>query len=435
MLKSKIDFNKYWSPVFDTMSEFVYLLDKDFNVIKVNKAVVDFTRKKESSLTGRKCYKAIYGVNTPIAKDCPYKRMLKSRKFETLELFIPGKGKWLNIRTNPVFDEKNDLIGGITFSEDITEHKKIEEEREKLLKAVEHAREAVSITSLEDVFRIIYTNNAFDKLFGCKKGELIGKDVTLLNAVSKRDELTREITTALMKEGLWEGEIPNIKKNGTEFLSFVTISTIKDNRGKITGSIATQHDITGRKKAEDALRKSEEEFRITFENAKDAIFWADFETGRIAHKKKKKRKVSLVSVINEILKGLTYLISGKNLQVNIDVPENAKNVIIDRKYALILMSNLLDNAVKFTDKGSISIKSRLKGGEIEITVKDTGCGIDHIDIKRVFDKFYKRHPAVEGTGLGLAICKEIVNIYKGTIEVKSKGKKQGAKIIVNLPKG
>ncbi len=152
----------------------------------------------------------------------------------------------------PVKDANGKVINAVVQHEDITERKKAEEEKNKLLKAIETSREAIGILSADEV--MIYTNDAKDKLFGYKKGKLIGRHVSLLNAGPTPEGVTKQIADTIEREGFWEGEIHNKRKDGTEFISYARISTLRDKQGKITNYISTQHDITDRKKTEEVLR-------------------------------------------------------------------------------------------------------------------------------------------------------------------------------------
>ncbi len=157
---------------------------------------------------------------------------------------------------------------------------------------------------------------------------------------------------------------------------------------------------------------------------------------KVKEKKKKKKKTSsLKEIIDEVIRDTKYLVAEKKLRFKIDIPRETDSVLVDKMDMKTLMSNIIDNAIKFTDQGSISITSRLKEKWIEIKVKDIGRGIAPEDKNKIFDRFYKRHPANEGTGLGLTICKEIVDIYNGKIKVISKGIGKGTTAIVSLPKG
>ncbi len=125
------------------------------------------------------------------------------------------------------------------------------EEKDKLLKAIEISREAVIITSSDG--EILYANDSMDKLFGYSKGELVGKYPSIFNAGPAPEATTKQIMNAVEKQDFWEGEIHNKRKDGTEFISYVRISAVKDKNGKILNFVSTQHNITERKLAEKKL--------------------------------------------------------------------------------------------------------------------------------------------------------------------------------------
>ena len=87
-----------------------------------------------------------------------------------------------------------------------------------------------------------------------------------------------------------------------------------------------------------------------------------------------------------------------------------------------LFTNLLDNAIKFTEKGSIDVTVARAGGEVVVSIADTGIGIDDAALDRVFDRFYRadasRDRTIAGTGLGLAIVRSIVRVHDGRIDVR-----------------
>ena len=89
-----------------------------------------------------------------------------------------------------------------------------------------------------------------------------------------------------------------------------------------------------------------------------------------------------------------------------------------------LILNLVDNAVKYGNEGgNVWINAFKEGGNLVISVRDDGPGIFQEDLARIFERFYRteksRSKKMGGTGLGLSIVKHIVNLYKGTVEVKS----------------
>jgi signal transduction histidine kinase len=147
----------------------------------------------------------------------------------------------------------------------------------------------------------------------------------------------------------------------------------------------------------------------------------------------KDKNASLNGAIEKITNDLKSFVEKKGLQLDINLLLSADNVKIDIRDLETILNNLLENAIKFTDKGKISIAGKCREKMVEIEVKDTGCGISAEDIKMVFEKFYKSNAAAEGTGLGLSICKELVEMYDGEINVYSEGVGKGAAVIVKLP--
>ncbi len=144
---------------------------------------------------------------------------------------------------------------------DITDRKQAEEERNKLVKAIETTREAINITDADAV--IIYANDAVDELFGYEKGELIGKHASILNIGTPQQakKVAKEITHAIRKNGVWEGEIRNRRKDGTEFITLAKISALTNEQGEVINYVSTQHDITERKRTEEAVKRSQKELR------------------------------------------------------------------------------------------------------------------------------------------------------------------------------
>ena len=99
------------------------------------------------------------------------------------------------------------------------------------------------------------------------------------------------------------------------------------------------------------------------------------------------------------------------------------HVISDRNRIHQVISNFVNNAMKFTSEGSIHVGYKLKDGELEFYVEDTGIGIEKEQLPHIFERFVKLNSFVHGTGLGLSICQSIVEQLGGRIGVDSeKGK-------------
>ena len=113
-----------------------------------------------------------------------------------------------------------------------------------------------------------------------------------------------------------------------------------------------------------------------------------------------------------------------NLEFRLSMPEDGsdENVDVDENRLDIIFNNLISNAVKYTNEGSITVGWQRATGKykVEIFVEDTGCGLSDDDAKMVFSRFYKKDKFQQGTGLGLSICKAVAARLDGNIMVKSK---------------
>ena len=115
------------------------------------------------------------------------------------------------------------------------------------------------------------------------------------------------------------------------------------------------------------------------------------------------------------------------------LPPDVPSIKADSDKIKHLVNHLVDNAIKFTDEGKITLSAKRLPLSVEITVEDTGRGLDKAIQECVFEKFYKENPAAEGAGIGLAICKHIVHMHKGKIWVESEGQGKGSRFKFTLP--
>ena len=109
----------------------------------------------------------------------------------------------------------------------------------------------------------------------------------------------------------------------------------------------------------------------------------------------------------------------QEVELLLDLPATDTIITTDLLRLKQVINNLINNAIKFTSKGAITLGYRQNNDQVSIFVKDTGTGIDEDKINRIFERFYKGDNFVQGTGLGLAISHTIVEHLKGTITVTS----------------
>lgn len=148
-----------------------------------------------------------------------------------------------------------------------------------------------------------------------------------------------------------------------------------------------------------------------------------------------KEEVDLKKLIENVLRIFKQKAEEKGLALNFfsqEVPLIKADIL---KLEQVFI-NLIDNAIKYTDEGEISIFLKKENNYIKIEVKDTGIGIPKEHLDRIFERFYvvdkSRSKRLGGTGLGLSIVKHIVLLHKGKIDVESQ-LGQGSKFTVTLP--
>lgn len=123
--------------------------------------------------------------------------------------------------------------------------------------------------------------------------------------------------------------------------------------------------------------------------------------------------------VGEACEGMALLGRAKGLDLVATLDEKLPKIAFDKDKIIQVLVNLLNNAIKFTDKGRISVVSRRDESSVHISVQDTGDGIASKDMGRLFKTFEKLNTDRDGTGLGLAISKEIILAHNGKIWAES----------------
>lgn len=149
-----------------------------------------------------------------------------------------------------------------------------------------------------------------------------------------------------------------------------------------------------------------------------------------------RRSVDLPSVAQSVLEVIPYLLKRKPVTLLQQWPDQLPLLDTDEDRLRQILYNLLGNAVKFTNRGQITLSARPEGSYVVITVEDTGIGIDAERLETIFNAFDQGETAVEGdyvgTGLGLSITKKLVELNGGRIRVESTPG-EGSRFIVSLP--
>jgi two-component system, sensor histidine kinase and response regulator len=323
--------------------------------------------------------------------------------------------------------------------------------------------------------RILEFNRAAEDAFGYRPDEVLGHPMDVLYSECRIGE---HIYTTAMQQGRYVHELLNRRKDGTEFVSLLSASVLRDGAGEILGVMSVSRDITEQKHAVTELRKAKEaaeaanqaktEFLASMSHEirtpmNAIIGMADllWDTPLMPEQQEyvgifRRAGLSLLNLLNDIL-DLSKVEAGyleleriefdlhevidktsemmalraheKNLELGCSVaPEAAIALIGDPNRLKQVLLNLIGNAIKFTEQGTVALRviqdpDVKESGALRFMVSDTGIGIPAGKIESVFERFVQADSSTTrkygGTGLGLTISKRLVELMGGHIRVES----------------
>ncbi|MCX5726564.1 MAG: ATP-binding protein [Candidatus Saganbacteria bacterium] len=287
-----------------------------------------------------------------------------------------------------------------------------------------------------------------------------GKTIGVLHVANKRfghftrddiallPSLAAQAAVIIENARLYEGEKENVLKlkeldrMKTEFMSMVS-HELRTPLTSISGFVS--HMLDGKT---GNLTETQTKFlKIVKDQSKhlesligSLLDFSRIETGKLVIITE---PVNLGTFIKDVVNSMQPELEGKELKLKMHIEDGISAVLFDQEKIRRVISNLIGNAIKFTPSpGSIEIAARKekrkgKGKFVEISVADTGIGVRHENLKRIFYKFYQVDSsmtrAVGGMGMGLSIAKEIVRAHGGKIWAESEGEGRGSKFIFTLP--
>ncbi len=379
--------------------------------------------------------------------------------------------------TNPhAYDEKAKEIMGIIASQLslYIEQKRTEEFNQKLSKATEQSPVSIIITDANGT--IEYVNPKFTEVTGYTRKEAIGQNPRFLKSGEHSEAFYKNIWDTILSGKEWKGELHNKRKDGTLYWENALISPIFNDAGEITHFIEVKEDITEKKKILSELiqakEKAEESDRLKtafLQNMSheirtplngilgfaDLLTYGDItpdqthqyarfiinsgqrllqlinnildisriETGSMALHPK---TFNLNRHLQDLCQPFRLEADKKGIVFSCQLPadEQESTIVSDPDKIGQIVTNLLNNALKFTAKGSIELGYRKrKTGELLFWVKDTGRGIAQEHFHRIFERFYQADISIsrdfEGAGLGLPISKGLVELLGGRIWLES----------------
>jgi PAS domain S-box-containing protein len=448
-------------------------LDGNGRVILSNEMAERITGYSKEELTGKEWFQSmvpkdkypeVWEVFELIASNKEY-----PEQFVNPIITKSGEERIISWR-NSTLMEGGRLISTVSFGIDITNQMRIEENLRLQGEILNRMAEGVSLTNISNG-TIIYTNTAYERMFGYGPGELINKHVSVLNAPFEKDpaEVANEIITSLKEHGTWSGEVHNVRTDGTTFWGYAHITTF-DHYEYGNVWVTVQQDITDRKIAEMELIANREklaamsmELSMTEERERrniasdlhdhiaQALAVTRVELGKISEQasgdasaKLDSMKTRIDQIINDT-RSLIFDISPPVLYelgfkeavdwlaeqfqeqhgIRIIVLAGKQSVQIDQEIRVILFKSvreLLMNVVKHAKATTIEVIITDFEENVHVQVKDDGIGFDASTI----------HDYLKLASFGILNLTERIKYIGGTIEFSSE-QGQGTAVSIIVP--
>ncbi len=359
------------------------------------------------------------------------------------------------------------------------------------------------VSEADEKGRITYINDTFCEISGYSRAELLGQDHRIVNSGHHPKSFWKDMFAALARDGVWHGEVCNRAKNGKEYWVATTNVAARDGKGRITRFVSIRADITERQRTEAALAVKTQQFAAACESAEGASRAKSEFLANMSHEIRtpmtailgfadvlaeegdspdtrelrtealatiRRNGEHLLAIINDIL-DLSKIEAGKmsiertlispaaiiqDVVSLMRVRSAAKDLALEAIYETPIprtiecdplrlrqvLVNLLGNAIKFTDKGSIAIRVAITGegadAALRVSVHDSGIGMTPEQVGQIFGAFSQVDSSATrrfgGTGLGLMISKSLVEMLGGQMNVSSEPGK-GSTFTFALPTG
>jgi PAS domain S-box-containing protein len=387
---------------------------------------------------------------------------------------IAKNGKTIPIEDSaaPIRSKSGEIEGAVLVFRDVTEMRRAVETRLRLAAIVESSDDAIIGETLDG--KILSWNKGARQLYGYSADEAIGQPLSILIPRDHPDELPDLMERIARAESVDHFETQRVRKDGSLVDVALTISPILNAYGKVVGASKIARDVSARK-LEDR-RKNEflavlaHELRnplASLRNGLQVLRLADNDRAALAQARPmmerqlqhlvrlvddlldvsrisqgklqlRKERLSLGAVVAHALEVIGQHTDHGQHELTVKVPEEPTYVDADKTRLAQAISNLVNNAIKYSDPGSqIWVTAEHRGNEAVIMVKDNGVGIETAMLGKVFDMFTQIDRSLEqsqgGLGVGLNIVKQLVEMHGGTVTAHSAGLGKGSEFSIHLP--
>ncbi|MGD9488786.1 MAG: transporter substrate-binding domain-containing protein [Calditrichaceae bacterium] len=457
----------------ENQSDLVVKVDKDGHFLFVSPSYCKVFGKTEEELLGKKFIPLVHEDD----RESTIKAMQELYKpphtiYVEQRAMTKDGWRWIGWVDSAILDKEGEVTGIVGVGRDITDRKNVENEMSMLGHAVKSISECVSITDKED--NILFVNDAFLKTYGYRQEELIGKPITIIRSPDDSLAEARQILPDTLVGG-WQGEIINIRKDGTKIPVYLSTSAIKDEHGKPFALIGVARDITERKRLENQLHQSQKMEAIgqlaggvahDFNNLltiirgycellllkvkdndsiiksitqiDDAARRAESLTQQLLALSRKQILQPKILDLNEMIiktKNILTRLIPENIEVSTNLSHELLYIKSDPGQIEQVIMNLVLNARDaMPEGGRLTIETKLlsldatnvqqypgfkTGTYVSMLVSDTGHGMEKEIQPHIFEPFFTTKGKAKHSGLGLATVYGIVRQSDGHILLDS----------------
>lgn len=472
-----LEANTFLDSIIENIPNMIFIKDaEELRFVRFNKAGEKLLGYHRQELMGKNDYVFFPKEQADFFTQKDRETLQKKELLDIPEEPIQTQNQGLRIlhtRKIPILGQDGKPAYLLGISEDITEQIRSEEKLRELSLAMENALDGIA--RLDSNMCFISVNKAFAAMMGYTPQEMEGLSHLAIVCPEDKDK-ARAALEEMRENGKAETEFKVVRKDGSIFHQYeVLVRTEKKNQ-TFAGFYCFAKDVTERKYKEALEIKSEliqmvsHELRTPIHSVKEGInIVLEGLTGKITDEQKEVlsiaercadrlvrlvnnvlafhkfeagmvefniKKTNMNGLLQEIAEFMRPLAEDKGLSLNVQLQEKLLEVEMDRDKIFQVLMNFLQNAIKFTPQGSVTLVSEVKNQYVKISVRDTGIGIQDKDLPKIFRKFGQIESAKliapGGTGLGLAISKKIIEQHHGLIEVESEYQ-QGSCFSLTLP--
>lgn len=395
---------------------------------------------------------------------------------EAIRLTKDGRRVPVSLTLFPIRDANGEVIAISSISRDLTALRQTQEALRVRDRALDATRNGIVITdhTLPDD-PIVDVNPAFTELTGYTREEAMGRNCRFLQGPDTDPGAIARIRTAIAEGRDSFETLLNYRKDGSPFWNDLSIAAVRDASGAVTHFIGVLSDATERKRYEQELHIALEaaqagdraksqflammshELRTPLQAVLGYVhFLLNAPSGSLNPEQREdvnaiqlsaERMVTLIeqlldltrmeagrlelavepvdltTILEQVQQDVAPMIAEKGLRLMVDLPAGLPRIQCDPSRLRQILLNLVGNAVKFTEAGSITVGAAVGAHDVAITVRDTGIGIAPEALPYIFEEFRQVDGSLTrrygGAGLGLAISKRLAEQMEGTISVES----------------